>query len=159
MDAWLGPGLSLWSVAASSEGKNPDKHLVSLSPGCHVASLPACFFRGGSFGVASSCLHACVLLCPWDSLGKNTGAGCHVLLQGIFPTQGSNLLLLCLLPWQVSSLPLALPAKSLQSCPTLCDPIDSSPRGSPVPGIIQARLLDWGAMNPKRHGTMLCLVT
>jgi len=31
------------------------------------------------------------LLCPWNSLGKNTGVGCHVLLQGIFPTQGSNL--------------------------------------------------------------------
>ena len=30
------------------------------------------------------------LLCPWDSLGKNTGVGCHALLQGIFPTQGSN---------------------------------------------------------------------
>ena len=31
------------------------------------------------------------LLCPWDSSGKNTGVGCHFLLQGIFPTQGSNL--------------------------------------------------------------------
>ena len=30
------------------------------------------------------------LLCPWDSPGKNTGVGCHALLQGIFPTQGSN---------------------------------------------------------------------
>ena len=30
------------------------------------------------------------LLCPWDSLGKNTGVGCHALFQGIFPTQGSN---------------------------------------------------------------------
>ena len=34
------------------------------------------------------------LLCPWDSPGKNTGVGCHTLLQGIFPTQGSNLCLL-----------------------------------------------------------------
>ena len=34
-------------------------------------------------------------------------------------------------------------AKSLQSCPTLCDPIDGSPRGSPVPGILQARTLEW----------------
>ena len=34
------------------------------------------------------------LLCPWDSPGKNTGGGCHALLQGIFPTQGSNLHLL-----------------------------------------------------------------
>ena len=37
------------------------------------------------------------LLCPWDSLGKNTGVRCHFLLQGIFPIQGSNMHLLCLL--------------------------------------------------------------
>ena len=40
------------------------------------------------------------LLCPWDSPGENTGVGCHALPQGIFPTQGSNLPLLCLLHWQ-----------------------------------------------------------
>ena len=38
-------------------------------------------------------------------------------------------------------------AKSLQSCPTLCDPIDSSPPGSPVPGLLQARTLEWVAMS------------
>ena len=38
-------------------------------------------------------------------------------------------------------------AKSLQSCPTLCDPIDGSPPGSPVPGILQARTLEWGAIS------------
>ena len=43
-------------------------------------------------------------LCPWDSPGKNTGAGCHFLLQRIFRTQGSNLRLLRLLRWQVDSL-------------------------------------------------------
>ena len=36
--------------------------------------------------------------------------------------------------------------KSLQSCPTLCDPIDGSPPGSPVPGILQAGVLEWGAI-------------
>ena len=51
------------------------------------------------------------LLCPWDSPGKNTGVGCHALLQGIFLTQGSNPHLLYLLGWQVCSLPLALPGK------------------------------------------------
>ena len=45
-----------------------------------------------------------MLLCPWDSPGKNTGVGCHFLLQGIFLNQGSNLHLLCLLHWQMSSL-------------------------------------------------------
>ena len=40
-----------------------------------------------------------------------------------------------------------LAAKSLQSCPTLCDPIDGSPPGSPVPGILQARTLEWVAIS------------
>ena len=38
-------------------------------------------------------------------------------------------------------------AKSLQSCPTLCDPLDGSPSGSPVPGILQARTLEWVAIS------------
>ena len=41
----------------------------------------------------------------------------------------------------------ATAAKSLQSCPTLCDPIDGGPPGSPVPGILQARTLEWGAIS------------
>ena len=41
----------------------------------------------------------------------------------------------------------AAAAKLLQSCPTLCDPIDSSPPGSPVPGILQARILEWIAIS------------
>ena len=41
----------------------------------------------------------------------------------------------------------AAAAKSLQLCPTLCDPIDSSPPGSPVPGILQARTLEWVAIS------------
>jgi len=41
----------------------------------------------------------------------------------------------------------AAAAKSLQSCPTLCNPIDGSPPGSPIPGILQARTLDWVAIS------------
>ena len=41
----------------------------------------------------------------------------------------------------------AAAAKSLQSCPTLCDPIDGSPPGSPVSGILQARTLEWVAIS------------
>ena len=41
----------------------------------------------------------------------------------------------------------AAAAKSLQSCPTLCDPIGSSPPGSPIPGILQARTLEWVAIS------------
>ena len=44
----------------------------------------------------------------------------------------------------------AATAKSLQSCPTLCDPIDVSPPGSPVPGILQARTLEWVAISFSR---------
>ena len=82
--------------------------------------------------------------------------GCHDLVQGIFPNWGSNSHLLSLLHWQASSLPLMpsgkhnniwLVAKSLQSCPTLCDPKDGSPPGSPVSGILQARTLEWVAIS------------
>ena len=44
----------------------------------------------------------------------------------------------------------AAATKSLQSCPTLCDPIDGSPPGSPVPGIFQARTLEWVAISSSR---------
>ena len=42
---------------------------------------------------------------------------------------------------------LAAAAKSLQSCPTLCDPVDGSPPGSPIPGLLQARTLEWDAIS------------
>ena len=56
-------------------------------------------------------------------------------------------------------------AKSLQLCPSLCDPIDGSPPGSPVPGILQARTLEWVAIfllqrmkvKSEREVTQLCL--
>ena len=41
----------------------------------------------------------------------------------------------------------AAAAKSLQSCPTLCDPVGSSPPGCPVPGVLQARILEWVAIS------------
>ena len=56
------------------------------------------------------------LLCPWNSPGKNTGGGCHFLLQDIFLTQGLNLSLLGLLHWQADSLLLAPPEKPPKFC-------------------------------------------
>ena len=47
----------------------------------------------------------------------------------------------------------AAAAKSLQSCPTLCNPIDGSPPGSPVPGILQARTLEWVAISSPMHAS------
>ena len=65
--------------------------------------------------------------------GQNTGVGCHALLQRIFPTQGSNPgLPHCRQVLYHLSFSAAA-AKSVQSCPTLCDPIGSSPPGSPCP--------------------------
>ena len=64
-----------------------------------------------AYSVVSSCLRPrgllpARLLCPWNFPGKNTAVDCHFLLQGIFPTQGSNPHLLHLLHWQADSLPL-----------------------------------------------------
>ena len=52
-----------------------------------------------------------------------------------------------LMPVNIYPAAAAVAAKSLQSCPTLCDPIDSSPPGSPIPGILQARTLEWVAIS------------
>ena len=65
------------------------------------------------------------LPCPWDSPGKNTGVGCHFLLQGAKVKSESEV---------------------AQSCPTLSDPMDCSLPGSSVHGIFQARVLEWGAI-------------
>ena len=62
---------------------------------------------------------------PWDSPGKNTGVGCHFLLQCMKVKSESGV---------------------AQSCPTLRDPMDCSPPGSSVHGIFQARALEWGAI-------------
>ena len=67
--------------------------------------------------IATHGLQPTRLLCPWDSPGKNTGVGCHALLQWIFPTQVSNPNFLCLL--QVDSLPLSHPGSPYQSIAAL----------------------------------------
>ena len=61
----------------------------------------------------------------WDSPGKNTGVGCHFLLQCMKVKSESEV---------------------TQSCPTLCDPMDCSLPGSSIHGIFQARVLEWGAI-------------
>ena len=49
--------------------------------------------------------------------------------------------------YRFNAIPAAAAAKSLQLCPILCDPLDGSPPGSPVPGILQARTLEWVAIS------------
>ena len=63
----------------------------------HVCSVISDFLRPHGLQPTS-------LLCPWDFPGKNTGMGCCFLLQGIFPTEGLNPSLLCLLHWETDSL-------------------------------------------------------
>ena len=62
---------------------------------------------------------------PWDSPGKNTGVGCHFLLQHMKMKSESEV---------------------AQSCPTLSDPVDCSLPGASICGIFQARVLEWGAI-------------
>ena len=80
---------------------------------------------------------------------KNTGVGRLSLFLRILQTQESNQgLLHCRqILYQLSYAAAAAAAKSLQSCLTLCDPIDGSPPGSPVPGILQARTVEWVAIS------------
>ena len=83
-----------------------------------------------------SCLPLCDpidptrLPCPWDSPGKNAGVGCHFFLQCVKVKSESEV---------------------AQSCLTVSDPMDCSPPGSPVLGILQARTLEWVAISFSRH--------
>ena len=86
------------------------------------------FFRGRGRGAAHQV--ACGILVPWP--GIKPGA-----LAVRVPSPNLD----CV---KYSA---AAAAKSLQSCPTLCDPIDSSPSGSPIPGILQSRTLEWVAIS------------
>ena len=97
---------------------------------------------------AAALLQSCPTLCdpiessppgsrPWDSPGKNTGVGCHFLLQCMKVKSESEV---------------------AQSCPTLCDPMDSSAPGSSVHGIFQARVLEWGAIAFSNWHTRVSLI-
>ena len=95
------------------------------------------YIAGTAAAAAAKSLQSCPTLCdpidgsppvsplPWDSPGKNTGVGCHFLLQCMKVKSESEV---------------------AQSCLTLSDPIDCSPPGSSVRGIFQARVLEWGAI-------------
>ena len=83
--------------------------------------------------------------CSWNFSGKNTGVGCH------FPPPGD------LLNPGIKSACLVSPAlaKPLLLCLTLCDPMDYSPPGSPVPGIRKARILEWAAVPSSQADSIL----
>ena len=91
---------------------------VSFKSSCYVASVVSDSLQPHRW-------QSTRLPCPWDSPGKNTGVGCHFLLQ-------------CM---KVKS-----EREVTESCPTLSDPMDCGPPGSSIHGIFQARVLEWGAI-------------
>ena len=113
--------------ARDTEGKRTtqkDRNGSACNPGPPHSLLTAPLPSALACVCVCVCAHVCVCACaqslsgvsffetpwsvarqaplPWDFSGKNTGAGCHFLLQGIFLTRGSNPHLLCLLHWQAA---------------------------------------------------------
>ena len=90
------------------ENPHGQRSLVDYSPwGCkesgtteHLSTAQRIHFCMRVWSVQPHGLYSTRLLCPWVSPGRNTGVGCHFLLQGIFLTQGSNPHLVCLQHWQ-----------------------------------------------------------
>ena len=100
-----------------------DTWKAGLPVPCPTRSLQSCQLCATPWTVAHQ------TPCPWGSPGKNTGVGCHALLQGTFPTQGLNPHLLCLLHWQVGSLPGASATWGLPGLPEW-DPKSMGNRGA-----------------------------
>ena len=96
------------------------------------------------------------LLCPWDSLGKNTRVACHALLQRILWTQGWNPHLISpalagrIFFFFLPLVPIWKWSEVAQSFPALCDPMDCSLPGSSIHGIFQAKVLEWVAISFSR---------
>ena len=93
---------------------------VFVYPWCASSASHSVIFDSLTYGLQSS-----RLLCLWNSPGKNTGVGCHFLLQCMRVKSESEV---------------------TQSCPTLCDPTDCNLPGSSILGIFQARVLERGAI-------------
>ena len=108
-------------------------------------------------------------LCPWDSPDRNTGVGCHALLQGIFPTRGSNLHLLHLLHWQAGSSPPSYrgspPIARLTGCAVLTLPqapppcsqsYQRRPPGAQTTKPTDSGLSRPGPSEPREHSPLGC---
>ena len=119
-----------------TQGSNPHLlHLLHWQTGSLSLAPPGKPLQDHVAATAKS-FQSCPTLCDpiwqptrlprhWDSPGKNTGVGCHFLLQCMKEKSESEV---------------------AQSCPTLRDPMDCSPPGSSVHGICQARVQEWGAI-------------
>ena len=129
--------MSFLSLTANSHGSVSHRVMeVSMSLFLTLSSPLPTFLSLFSMSVSPlPSLQSCPTLCdptdgqptrfphPWDSPGKNTGVGCHFLLQRMKVKSESEV---------------------AQSCQTLSDPMDCSPPGSSVHGVFQARVLEWG---------------
>ena len=83
----------------------------------------------------------------WSNLAAAAAVGIMWYLSVVLIYVSQYGIMVSLLHFGLKSNTAAAAAKSLQSCPTLCDPIDSSPPGSAIPGILQARTLEWVAIS------------
>ena len=125
---------------------------MEILPGCHGVYLlrftSATDTHLGFYFAAAKSLQLCPTLQPhrpqptrlprpWDSPGKNTGVGCHFLLQCRKVKSESEV---------------------IQSCLTLSDPMDCSPPGSSIHGIFQARVLEWDAIEPHKIAFPLFII-
>ena len=136
MEEWAGGGKNeahdSWHhhyhrETSTKRTRNPPRSLLEGLSQDHIAAAAA----------AAKSLQSCPTLCdprddspprlprPWDSPGKNTGVGCHFLLQCMKVKSESEV---------------------AQSCPTLSDPMDFSLPGSSIHGIFRARVLEWAAI-------------
>ena len=142
-----------------NHGSQPPEKSEDFHPFCSLALLLALSLSSSSMclsitsesesrSVVSSSLWPHGLHSPWNSPCQNTGVGSLSLLQGIFQGLNPGLphcrQILYQLSHKRNPLHSITAAKSLQSCPTLCDPRDGSP---PIPGILQARTLEWIAIS------------
>ena len=131
-----------WKCVINSNMSITCLQQLSIWPSCLIYSHSPVYFFGGEYfkanpaAAAAKSLQSCPTLCdprrqptrlprPWDSPGKNTGVGCHFLLQCMKVKSESEV---------------------AQSCPTLCEPMDCSLPSSSVHGICQARVPEWGAI-------------
>ena len=115
---WLSPASLVWGICllplktTAPSGNSPHSLQYSGSLSIDIFRPQRCVSLSAmSDSLRPHGLQPARLLSPWDSPGKNIEMGCHALIQGIFPTQGSNQHLLHLLHWQAGSLPPEPPVK------------------------------------------------
>ena len=128
---YLGVGQKGCKLEGAHLGASGDL-TVLCDLGCDLYRYLLCIYIAATAKSLQSCLTLCDPMTAaheappsWDSPGKNTGVGCHFLLQCMKVKSESEV---------------------AQSCPTLSDPMDCSLPGSSIHGIFQARVLEWGAI-------------